>query len=200
MWKFPGKGSNQSCTCQPAPQPQQYQVWAASATNTTAHGNTRSLTTERGQGSKPISSWILVRFLTCWTAMRTPSQGILIPTFPKVHSSSIWNSSSPRLHHISEEIHSVTQSRDLGVMLHTSICLTPSLPPSPIAFNSDRSLNSVSSLYHIHCEEPRSDHHYFSLRDHSLLTGFPVSGLTAPSTPFPFLVMCPEVILYELEE
>ena len=50
-------------------------------------------------------------------------------------------------------------------MLHTSICLTPSLPPSPIAFNSDRSLNSVSSLYHIHCDEPRSDHHYFSLRD-----------------------------------
>ena len=35
---------NQRCSCEPTPQPQQGRIKAASATYTTAHGNTRSLT------------------------------------------------------------------------------------------------------------------------------------------------------------
>ena len=48
----------------PMPWPQQHQNWAASATYTTAHSNTRSLTYWVGPGIKPISSWILLRFIT----------------------------------------------------------------------------------------------------------------------------------------
>ena len=38
------RGSNWSYSCLPTPQPQQHQIRAASATYTTAHGNTRFLT------------------------------------------------------------------------------------------------------------------------------------------------------------
>ena len=41
---FPGQGSNRSYSCRPTPQPQQRQIRATSATCTTAHGNTKSLT------------------------------------------------------------------------------------------------------------------------------------------------------------
>ena len=39
------------------PQPQEHRIWAASATHTTAHVNTRSLTHWAGPGIKPKSSW-----------------------------------------------------------------------------------------------------------------------------------------------
>ena len=47
-WSFPGQGSNQSYSCRPTPEPQQGQIQAVSATYTTAHGNARFLTHERG--------------------------------------------------------------------------------------------------------------------------------------------------------
>ena len=43
-WRFPGYGSNRSCSCQSTLKPQQCQIWAVSVINTTAHGNTGSLT------------------------------------------------------------------------------------------------------------------------------------------------------------
>ena len=46
------------------PQPQQHQIWAASATYTTAHGKARSLTHWARPGIEPASSWILVGFIT----------------------------------------------------------------------------------------------------------------------------------------
>ena len=58
MWRFPGYGSNQSYSCQPTPQPQPHQIWAASATYTTAHGNARSLTHWARPGIEPTSSQI----------------------------------------------------------------------------------------------------------------------------------------------
>ena len=45
-------------------------IWASSATYTTAHGNTRSLTQWVGPGVEPTSPWILVGF--CCTTMGTP--------------------------------------------------------------------------------------------------------------------------------
>ena len=42
IWKFPGSGSNQSCSHRPRPEPQQWEIRATSATYTTAHGNARS--------------------------------------------------------------------------------------------------------------------------------------------------------------
>ena len=45
--------SNQSCSCQPKPKPQQSQIQAVSATYTTAHGNSGSLTHWRSQGLNP---------------------------------------------------------------------------------------------------------------------------------------------------
>ena len=74
MWKCPGQGSNQSCSCRPTPKPQQHQIWAASVTYTTAQGNARSLTHWMRPGIKPVSSWMLVRFVICfhWATTGTP--------------------------------------------------------------------------------------------------------------------------------
>jgi len=44
IWRFPGQGSNQSCSHWPMPEPQKRGIRAASATYTTAHGNAGSLT------------------------------------------------------------------------------------------------------------------------------------------------------------
>ena len=42
-WRFPGWGSNQSCSLQPKPEPQQLGISAASVTYTTAHGQCQFL-------------------------------------------------------------------------------------------------------------------------------------------------------------
>ena len=47
----------------PTPQPQQRQIWTVSATYTTVHGNTRSLTHWARPGLEPASSWMPVRFV-----------------------------------------------------------------------------------------------------------------------------------------
>ena len=64
IWKFPGQGSNRSYNCHSTPQPQKCQIWATSATYTTACGNARSLTHWVGPGIEPEFSWILVRFVS----------------------------------------------------------------------------------------------------------------------------------------
>ena len=43
IWRFPGQGSNRSCSHQAKPQPQQGSIRAASTTYTTANGNAGSL-------------------------------------------------------------------------------------------------------------------------------------------------------------
>ena len=53
-----------TCSCGPTPQPQQCQIQATSATYTTAHSNTESLTHWAKPGIEPTSSWILVGFVT----------------------------------------------------------------------------------------------------------------------------------------
>ena len=60
--EVPRLGSNWSCCCRPMPQPRQ--IWAASLTYTTAHGNTRSLTHWMRPGIEPTISWFLVRFVS----------------------------------------------------------------------------------------------------------------------------------------
>ena len=53
IWRFPGQGSNRSCSHRPTPQPQQHGIRAASAAYTTAHSSSW-----RGQGSNappPVS-------------------------------------------------------------------------------------------------------------------------------------------------
>ena len=64
IWKFPGQGSNRSCSCWPTPQTQQYGIQAASVTCIIAHGNVRSLTHWARPGVEPMSSWILIKFVT----------------------------------------------------------------------------------------------------------------------------------------
>ena len=53
---LPMEGSNRSYSWWPTPQPQQCQIQAASATFTTAHGNTRSLTHWARPGIKSATS------------------------------------------------------------------------------------------------------------------------------------------------
>ena len=64
VWRFPGSGSDQSCSHWPTPQPQQCQIRAASATYTTSHSNARSLTHLARPGIKPATSWFLVGFVS----------------------------------------------------------------------------------------------------------------------------------------
>ena len=62
IWRFPGYGPNQSFT--PWPMLQQRQLWAAPVTCTTAHSNVGSLTHWARPRVKPVSSWMLVRFVS----------------------------------------------------------------------------------------------------------------------------------------
>ena len=57
IWRFPGQGSNVSCSHQPMPEPQPLRIRAESKTYTTAHSNIGSLTARgRGQNPQPHSS------------------------------------------------------------------------------------------------------------------------------------------------
>ena len=56
IWRFPGQGSNRSCSRPPTPQPQQLGIRAASATYTTAHGNAGSFTHRARAGMEPATS------------------------------------------------------------------------------------------------------------------------------------------------
>ena len=56
-----------SCSHWPMPQPQQCQIGAASANTTTAQGKAGSLTHWARPGMEPLSSWILVRFVSADT-------------------------------------------------------------------------------------------------------------------------------------
>ena len=76
-WKFPGEGSNGSCSCRPTPQPQQLSIWAASVTYTTAHGNAGSLTHSARPGIEPASSWFPVGFVNHWPTKGAPASVLL---------------------------------------------------------------------------------------------------------------------------
>ena len=73
MWRFPGYGSNWSCSRQPTPQPQQLGIRAVSATYTTAHGNAGSLTHWGRPGMELATSWFLVGFVNNWATAGTPT-------------------------------------------------------------------------------------------------------------------------------
>ena len=62
--EVPRLGVNGSCSCRSTPQPQQLWIRGASVTYTTAHGNAESLTQWVGPGIRPISSWLLVGFVS----------------------------------------------------------------------------------------------------------------------------------------
>ena len=57
----------------PQPQPQPHQIGAEFVTYTTAHGNTECLTHGVRPGIEPVSSWIVVRFLSAEAPMGTPA-------------------------------------------------------------------------------------------------------------------------------
>ena len=58
---------------QPQPQPQPRGIWAASATHTTAHGCSGSLTHWARPGIELSSSWMLLGFVNHWATKGTPS-------------------------------------------------------------------------------------------------------------------------------
>ena len=78
IWKFPGRGQIRSCSCQPTPQPQQHGNPTASATYTTVHSNARSLTHWARPGIEPVSSWILVGFISAVPQWEQPLQTLNI--------------------------------------------------------------------------------------------------------------------------
>ena len=69
--KVPRLGSNWSCSCRPKPQSQQRKIQVESVTYAIAHSNAESLNHWARPGSKPTSSWILVKLLTCWVTTGT---------------------------------------------------------------------------------------------------------------------------------
>ena len=56
IWKFPGQGSDWSCSFQPTPQPQHLGIQDASVIHTTAYAKDESLTLWARPGIKPASS------------------------------------------------------------------------------------------------------------------------------------------------
>ena len=70
--EVPSLGVQSELQLRPMPQPQQRQIWAASVSYTTAHGNTGSLAHGARPGIEPASSWILVRFVIHWVTVGTP--------------------------------------------------------------------------------------------------------------------------------
>ena len=60
------------------PQPQQHRIWATSATYTTAHSNTGSLTYWMRPGIEPATSSFLVGFVNHWATTGTPIFSILV--------------------------------------------------------------------------------------------------------------------------
>ena len=81
IWRFPVEELNRSCSCQPTPMPQQHQIPAMTATCITAHSNAGFLTHQVRPGIEPISSWMLVMFVT------TEPQGKLCKILLKIFSS-----------------------------------------------------------------------------------------------------------------
>ena len=72
--EFPIAARN--CCCRPIPQTKQLEIWAVTATYTTAH-NTRSLTHWARPGFEPVSSRMLVRFTNSRAMTRTPTIHLL---------------------------------------------------------------------------------------------------------------------------
>ena len=81
IWRFPGQGSNRSCSCLSMPQSQKCRIWVTSANYTTTHGNAGSLTHWVSPGIEPVSSWILVVFINWWAMTGTPGNFILFSYF-----------------------------------------------------------------------------------------------------------------------
>ena len=72
IWRFPGEGSNRSYSCRPTPQPQPRQIWAASATYTTAHRQHQILNPLRRPRIEPATSWFLVGFVSAVPGWEPP--------------------------------------------------------------------------------------------------------------------------------
>ena len=67
------RGRIGAAAASPIAQPQQSQIWVASVTYATACSNAGCLTHWVRPGIESTSSWIIVRFLTCWATMGAPS-------------------------------------------------------------------------------------------------------------------------------
>ena len=70
--EVPRLGSTLSCSRQPTPEAQQRQIWALSATHTTAHSNAGSSTHWARPGIDPTNAWFLVGFVNHCTPTGTP--------------------------------------------------------------------------------------------------------------------------------
>ena len=64
IWKFPGWGSNWSCSCRPIPLSLQNQIKAPSVTYTMAHNSAESFNPLNNARNRTCILQILVRFLT----------------------------------------------------------------------------------------------------------------------------------------
>ena len=81
LWKFPSLGLNRNYSGRPTLQPQPSQIWAASATYTTAHSNTGSLTHWVRPWIEPASSWILVGFVTAEPQRKLLENSFKVPSY-----------------------------------------------------------------------------------------------------------------------
>ena len=108
IWKFPGQGSNWSCSCPPTPQIQQCGIWAESVTYTTARGKAGSLTHWVRSEIKPVSAWILVGFVTAEPQWESP-------VFRAFSSLKVWIFWQPN------------SMSTLGDMVHNEVVKIPSL-------------------------------------------------------------------------
>ena len=124
--------SHQIYSCQPVQQ--QCQIWAASATYTTPHGNAGSPTHWVRPGIEPLSSWMLVGFLSAAPQWELPPQFFsrdenfkgLLAWWLQIHSLMLLTSGYRGVHYI-PKTYFTTVSRYLLTSL--TRFTPPQLPP-----------------------------------------------------------------------
>ena len=79
IWRFPGQGSNQSCSCWPTPQPQQHRIWASVWPIHHSSRPSQILNPLSEPGIKPETLWFLVGLINHWATTGTPRKSFLSP-------------------------------------------------------------------------------------------------------------------------
>ena len=139
--EIPRLGVDQSYSRQSTPQLQQRQIWAVSATYTTAHGHAGSLTHWARPGIEPTISWFLVGFISA--APRRELHNFYIPIIICVMRWSrrlIWRYMYYNIFHLQRKRNKklVWGAEYNGLVKLCSVQTTPELPFQPPSANISR--------------------------------------------------------------
>ena len=131
------------------PQPQQRQIWAESATYSTAHGNFRSPTCWARPGIAPKSSWILVGFISAAPQWEQLKFLIIVDLQCSVNFCCIAKWPVSYIHLYTFFFHLILRAVPAQVLRYSSLCYTAGSPSSYLkwAFSSQNACCGLPSLF-----------------------------------------------------